>query len=217
MASAAEIILGNMLPIFRFLYAGVLSKKFLLAMKLPKGLNGIAALKSLPGPPIWRVYLIGSLPILMIGIANFIFVPLSISIGRRPVMLGAGIVAIAGVIWAGNSESLNSHIAARAFQALGSGTVESLIPFIIQDMVFYHQRNMAVSSVFGAQGFIIAIYGVVSPYIIVYASWRWVYFITAIATGLLLIGVFFILPETRFDRTPEEISKSIIISYALDQ
>lgn len=77
----------------------------------------------------------------MMGLANLVLIPMAISIGRRPVILASGIIAIAGAIWAGNSTSLGSHIGARAIQAIGAGTLESLIPFVIQDMVFVHQRN----------------------------------------------------------------------------
>jgi hypothetical protein len=37
-------------------------------------------------------------------------------------------------------------LGARCIQAVGSGTVESLLPFIIQDIVFYHQRNAVISA-----------------------------------------------------------------------
>lgn len=77
----------------------------------------------------------------MMGVANLILIPLAISIGRRPVVILSGVIAIAGALWAGHSGSLGSHIGARAVQAIGAGTVESLIPFVIQDMVFVHQRN----------------------------------------------------------------------------
>jgi MFS family permease len=141
----------------------------------------------------------------MMGIANLFLIPLAIAVGRRPVVLGCGVLALAGAGWAGASQSLNSHIAARCFQALGAGTVECLIPFIIQDVVHFHQRNTAVSAVFAMQGTIIIGIGVAAPYCIIHLSWRWVYFITAIASSAFLIGVFFFMPETRWQRSKEEL------------
>lgn len=129
-----------------------------------------------------------SLPVLMIGISNFFLVPVAISVGRRPVILVCGLVAIGGAVGAGHSTSSNSHLGARCIQVIGAGTVESLLPFIIQDMVFYHQRNTAISAVFAIQGLIIVGLGIAAPYVIGYLSWRWLYFITAIGAGAFWIG-----------------------------
>lgn len=206
MAAAAEIILGAMLPVFALQYAGI-DPKILLEVTLPPGTNGLAALKELGGQPIWKIYLLASLPVLMMGLSNFFLVPLAISVGRRPVVLASGLIAIGGAVWAGHSTSLDSHLVARCIQAIGAGTVESLLPFIIQDMVFYHQRNTAISSVFAFQGLIIVGLGIAAPYVIGYLNWRWLYFITAIAAGAFWVGVFFSLPETRYHRSSAEMSK----------
>ncbi|KAG5961494.1 hypothetical protein E4U57_007532 [Claviceps arundinis] len=203
MAAAAELILGAMLPVFSFEYAGI-DPKILAHVHLPSGVNGLTALAAFPGPPIWKIYLLGSLPILMIGVANFFLVPLSIAVGRRTVILATGIIALAGCLSSGFTHSLEAHLLCRVIQALGAGTVESLIPFIIQDIVFYHQRNAAVSAVFATQGLIVVALGISAPYIVGYASWRVIYFITAGAGLLFWIIMFFVLPETKFDRSDDE-------------
>lgn len=212
MAAAAELILGAMLPVFALEYAGIDPSAFLKLVDniggLPGGADPLKTLSELPGaPPIWKVYLLASLPVLMMGVANLALIPLAIAVGRRSVLLVCGIVAIGGAIWAGNSHSLGSHLAARSVQALGAGTVESLIPFIVQDMVYVHQRNTYMSGIFAAQGIIIIVLGIASPYIIVDQSWRWVYFYTAAFAAVFLVGVYFFLPETKFHRTRAEISK----------
>lgn len=62
----------------------------------------LKVLEELPNaPPIWHVYLLASLPVLMMGIANLFLIPLAISIGRRPVVIGSGLIAIGGALWAG--------------------------------------------------------------------------------------------------------------------
>ncbi|KAG5979940.1 hypothetical protein E4U55_004564 [Claviceps digitariae] len=205
MAAAAELILGAMLPVFSFEYAGI-DPKVLVKIHLPSGINGLTALAAFPGPPIWKIYLLGSLPILMIGVANFFLVPLSIAVGRRTVLLATGIIALAGCLSSGFTHSLEAHLACRVIQALGAGTVESLIPFIIQDIVFYHQRNAAISVVFATQGLIVVALGLSAPYIIGHASWRVIYFVTAGAGFLFWIIMFFVLPETKFDRSDDEMN-----------
>lgn len=145
LSAAAELILGAMLPVFSLEYAG-LDPKLLLpwtesANFLPPGSDPLKALDSLGGPPIWKIYLLASLPVLVIGIANLALVPLAISTGRRAIVLGTGVLAIIGCVWSGTSASLDSHLAARCVQAVGAGTVESLIPFIIQEYVCFSGQD----------------------------------------------------------------------------
>ncbi|KXT12654.1 hypothetical protein AC579_4498 [Pseudocercospora musae] len=211
LASAAELILGAMLPVFALEYAH-LNPKIILPLftssgGLPKGSDPLKVLSELPSArPIWEVYLLASLPVLVMGLANLALIPLAISIGRRPVLLICGVIAIGGAIWAGFSQSLESHLGARCVQAVGAGTVESLIPFIVQDMVFVHERNTWISCVFAAQGVIIIGLGIATPYIILDLTWRWVYYITASFAAFFLTGVFFFLPESRWHRTRSEMN-----------
>ncbi len=102
-------------------------------------------------PPIPLVALLPTLPLLANGIANYFMVPLSIAIGRRPMLLFAGVCAWAGGLWAGLSPSLAQHLAARSIQGLGAGAMEALIPLVVQDIVFLHQRNRAMSTVISSQ------------------------------------------------------------------
>lgn len=71
-------------------------------------------------------------------------------------------------------------------------------------MVFVHQRNTWISSIFAMQGLIIIAFGIASPYIIINLSWRWLYWITAIIAACFLGGIFFLMPETRWPRSKQE-------------
>lgn len=209
MAAAAELILGAMLPVFVIQYAG-LNPHFIREfthVKLPAGTNPLKLLSYLGGPPIEKVYLLGSLPVLMIGLSNLVLIPLASAVGRRPVILTCGVLAVVGCIWSGNSQSLDSHLSARCLQAIGAGTVESLIPFVISDLTFSDERNTWMSFVFATQGIIIVGLGFATPYIIIDLTWRWLYFITAIGASTFLVGVFVFLPETKWHRTSAEISE----------
>lgn len=166
LALASEFIIGALVPVFVLEYSG-LDPKILgdldLSLLGPPGsinLNPFELLSGLGGPPLWRVSLLSSLPLLMNGIASYLLVPLSIAVGRRPVLLFVGVMAWAGGLWASFSKSLASHLAARAFQGLGAGAVEALIPLIVQDMMFIHQRNKAFSLIGAAQGLFIVSLGI---------------------------------------------------------
>lgn len=215
LALSAEAIVGALVPIFVLEYAGIdpkiLGSIDLSALSLPskdgKPADPLQLLSSLGGPPISKVNLISTLPILVNGIASYILVPLSMAIGRRPVILLAGVMAWAGGLWAGFSTSLDSHIAARVFQGFGAGAVEALIPLILQDMLFINQRNTAFSLVSAGQGIFIVAIGLTSPIIVVKLSWRWIYYITAVTGVLVWITMLFLVPETRWVRSRAELGK----------
>jgi MFS family permease len=161
LALAAEAIIGALVPVFVLEYAGI-DPKALVRLDVSKfgrpgevNLNPLAPLAALGGPPLYKVALLSSLPFLVNGISSYLLVPLSIAVGRRPVLLLAGALAWTGGLWAGFSTSLNSHLAARCFQGLGAGAVEALIPLIVQDIMFIHKRNTAISSISASPGLII--------------------------------------------------------------
>jgi MFS family permease len=157
LALSAETIIGALIPVFALEYAGIdpkiLSQVDVSALSPPGvvNLNPLKLLTGLGGPPLWKISLLASLPLLTNGISSYFLVPLSISVGRRPVLLACGVMAWSGGFWAAMSRSLDSHIAARCVQAVGAGAVEALIPLMIQDLVFIHQRNRAMSFVWSTQ------------------------------------------------------------------
>ena len=52
--------------------------------------------------------------------------------------------------------------------------------------------------------------GTGSTYIVTRLSWRWLYFIIAILSGVSFLMILFFLPETRWRRSPEELRKHSI-------
>lgn len=172
LALSGEFIIGALVPVFVLEYAGI-DPKILGTLHLQDlvggggagqdtsvNLNPFALLSSLGGPPVWKVALLSSLPLLMNGVASYVLVPLAIAVGRRPVLLAVGVLAWSGGLWASFSTSLDSHLAARALQGLGAGAVEALIPLIVQDMMFIHQRNGAISVISAGQGLFIVSLGI---------------------------------------------------------
>lgn len=206
---APEAIIGALVPVFILYYAGI-DPHVLDKLKYPPGtkvsVDPVAGFAKISPYPLWQVYLIASLPVLIVGVANYIIVPLSIAVGRRPVILTTGLLAIIGGIWAGFTTTLSHHLGARAMQAFGVGTVESLIPLILQDMVFIHHRNKAIASVWCAQGIIIVSIGIFSPMIIAATDWRWIYWITACPAAVAWVLIVIFVPETRWRRTTQELS-----------
>jgi MFS family permease len=166
LALSAEAIIGALVPVFVLEYAGIDPKilnQIDVTALAPPGtvkLDLLESLAGLGGPPLYQVALLSSLPLLVNGISSYFLVPLSIAVGRRPVLLFAGLLAWTGGLWAGFSNSLPSHLGARCFQGLGAGAVEALIPLIVQDFMFIHQRNKAIASIGASQGLIIVSLGI---------------------------------------------------------
>lgn len=162
LALSGEFIVAALVPVFVFEYAGIDPRTLGDAPAAPPSgvvdLDPFAGLRV--GQPVWRVALLASLPLLMNGLASYVLVPLSIAVGRRPVLLAVGVLAWAGGLWASFSHSLGSHLAARSCQGLGAGAVEALIPLIVQDIMFIHERNRAISLVSAGQGLFIVSLGV---------------------------------------------------------
>ncbi|TQN69605.1 putative MFS-type transporter [Colletotrichum shisoi] len=212
LALAAEIIVGALVPVFVLEYSGIdphiLSQIDISALNKPGEvtLDPVKILAGLGGPPLYQVALLASVPLLVNGLSSYILVPLSIGIGRRPVLLLSGLLAWTGGLWAGFSHGLGSHLAARCFQGFGAGAVEALIPLIIQDMMFIHQRNKAISSVGASQGLLIVSLGIMSPIIVSRLSWRFIYWITSGVGVLAWFGLIFLVPETRWIRSDDELA-----------
>ncbi|KAK8112065.1 major facilitator superfamily transporter [Apiospora kogelbergensis] len=187
---SAEVAIAGLLPVFLLEYSGVDPTKVL---KDPN-------FKSDPANP---------LSIVPEGVTPFplyFLIPLSIAIGRRPVLIFTATCSWAGGFWAGSSTSLQAHIAARILHGLGSGAVEALLPLIVQDMVFLHQRNRAMSAVIASQGPLIVLVGTLAPYISANSTWRWIYWSTSILGVVAWIMLIVFVPETRKTRSARELA-----------
>lgn len=131
-----------------------------------------AVVQEYPGQELKATDLL-TYPTLFMGIGNLISMPLALAIGRRPVFLASMALLVASGIWCACSKSLESHIAGRDIMALAAGQSEALVPLIVQEIHFLHEKgkklgwfvaiqNVAVSCFFIATQFLVASYG-----------WRW--------------------------------------------
>jgi MFS family permease len=77
-----------------------------------------------------------------IGYTNFIIVPFSNIFGRRPAILICGLVCVLANIWQALTTSYPSFIGARVISGFGAGANESIMPMVIADVMFMHQRGL---------------------------------------------------------------------------
>ncbi|KAF2218864.1 major facilitator superfamily domain-containing protein [Elsinoe ampelina] len=145
------------------------------------------------------VYLI-SVNSLMLGASNLLWVPLSNTFGRRPIILVCLLLLTVCSIWAAEAKSFNSLLAARVFTGMGGAAADTLAPDVVGQIFFVHERgrSMAVYTIFLTAGSLVG--GVVGGYIAYGIGWRWTMWLHVILAGAVFLGCLFFLPETLFDR-----------------
>ncbi|KUL86056.1 hypothetical protein ZTR_06508 [Talaromyces verruculosus] len=147
---------------------------------------------------------------LFLGIGNIFWVPVAMKFGKRVSML-CSMAMLAGMLaWAAASQTFNSLVAARCLIGFAAAAGESIVPDIVADTSFTHQRGamMAIYVVLISGGS--AIGPLISGFMVSNTSdtWRssvWLCFGMAI---LDLVLMFFFYPESNFDRPQESFDQS---------
>jgi hypothetical protein len=75
----------------------------------------------------WLIKALVTGPTLFMGLGCFLWVPLSIGLGRRPTILIATFVVLLAVLWAGEARSFGQLVGAVCFMGLGEGLALSLV------------------------------------------------------------------------------------------
>ncbi|KAF7455593.1 MFS general substrate transporter [Pyrenophora tritici-repentis] len=140
-------------------------------------------------------------PSMFMGVGCLTCMPLALSIGRRPVFLGSLVVLILGALLAAQARDYNWHLGARMVLGFAAGQSEALVPMMIQEIHFMHERSTflmwqsAIQTVLSA-GLTIAaspLAGAVGP-----ANW---YRLGAGFSAVTLILSIFLVPESRYPRS----------------
>jgi len=111
---------------------------------------GVGPLSLAPQVPYYMKDFDSSLPavinfvgvsILILGFTNFIWVPLSRGLGRRPVAIITTLITMASGIWRARATSYNSFLGASILCGIGASPGETLGPIVIADISFLHERG----------------------------------------------------------------------------
>ncbi|KAL2818726.1 MFS transporter [Aspergillus cavernicola] len=138
-------------------------------------------------------------PALLLGLANLLWVPTSLCIGKRPTTIISMILFLAGGIWSYAVPTYDQLFASRLVASFGAGSVESIGPSIIANMI--EPRYYATAMAFYA----LSLSGrsqigpLIAGYITAARDWRWFFIICIIVIAVDLVLVFFLLPETLQD------------------
>ncbi|KAI0471023.1 major facilitator superfamily domain-containing protein [Xylariaceae sp. FL0804] len=151
-------------------------------------------------------------PTMIMSFGSFGLLPLAFVFGRRPVFLFAVTVTFITVLTAGSSTTFNGHFISRVFLALGTGACESLLPLIISDATFIHERSFYFGFYWSVQNGVNAALNIALSYMIAASSWRWYYWLFAITLGASIVMAVFLLPETRFARPAASVNGRVVLT-----
>ncbi|KAK9418415.1 putative Major facilitator superfamily domain-containing protein [Seiridium unicorne] len=138
-----------------------------------------------------------------LGYANFLIVPAANVFGRRPVLLICGLICILANIWQALVTSYPSFIGARIISGLGAAANESLMPMVVADVLFLHQRGKSMAFYFWAYFMGLFIGPIISGAIASRINWRWFhqFWVCTILQAVSFIFVLVAHPETKYDRS----------------
>ena len=145
-----------------------------------------------------------SLNLLFLGLGNLFWIPLSLKIGKRPVLLLTAIMFFASSIWSAVAKSWGSLLAARIIQGFAASAVEGLGPTVVGDLFFVHERGRwmglyiwVFSTGSSLAGFFAGLIANAT------GGWRWVMWMNTILIGTCLLLVILFSAETNFKRPKE--------------
>ncbi|KAK8105573.1 MFS general substrate transporter [Apiospora kogelbergensis] len=145
-----------------------------------------------------------------LGYANFLIVPAANVFGRRPVIIICGLICILANIWQGLVTSYSSFIGARVISGIGAAANESIMPMVISDILFVHQRGRSMTFYFWAYFMGLFIGPIISGSIASQIGWRWFFWVCTILQGISWILTIVAHPETKYERpSPGSPSNSV--------
>jgi MFS family permease len=155
---------------------------------------------------------------ILLGLGCFMLLQntLATKFGHRIVYLGSVSMMFIACIWSAVSPNMASIKASRAFQGFGMSALQSLVASTIEQIYFVHERGSrsVIWSFCIMAG--ITLGPLLYSYVIQNLSWQMGFWFVIIPLGLSVIMVFFLVPETTYKRTennvpPEQSSKGSTI------
>lgn len=108
--------------------------------------------------------------------------------------------------------TFTAHFATRIVAGIVGGAAESLLPLILSEITFLHQRPRIYALYWAVQNALSSTLNVSASYEASLSTWRWYYWTYVIALSVGLIFNFFTLYETRFVRPAASVDGQIIVT-----
>ncbi|KAF3384846.1 hypothetical protein F1880_001754 [Penicillium rolfsii] len=159
-----------------------------------------------------EVVWLGTFPSLFVGIGNYLILPLGLVYGRRPTAIGSIVVLFVATIGCAVSQTFEQHLGLRCLQGLATGATESLLPLMLSEVTFVHQRGLIFGVYWATQNVVTSCLNLASSYEAAALGWRWFYWVYVIAVGVGLIIVVFTCFETRYERRAQLVNGQVVVT-----
>ncbi|KEF54431.1 uncharacterized protein A1O9_09598 [Exophiala aquamarina CBS 119918] len=131
-----------------------------------------------------------------LGIGPMLLGPLSEFYGRRPIYIVAYVFFTTWLIPCAVAKNIETMLAARFFDGLAGSAFLSVAGGTVGDM-FNHDQLQGPMMIYSAAPFLGPSIGpIIGGFINQYASWRWSYYVLLIWSGIMLLCMIFLIPET---------------------
>lgn len=140
--------------------------------------------------------LVNSLILVGVGISPLLLAPLSEVYGRKPVLIAASTFFVVWNTGCGASRTLGQVLALRLLSGFGASVADALAGGVISDLWGADERGRAFA-VFMAAPLLGPAFGpICGAFISEGIEWRWIFWITSIASGIVIVIAIIFLPET---------------------
>ncbi|TFK80890.1 MFS general substrate transporter [Polyporus arcularius HHB13444] len=139
---------------------------------------------------------------ILLGLGIFMLVQnaLAVKFGHRIVYLLSVSLMFISCIWCALSPNLASIRASRLFQGFGMSALQSLVASTLEQIYYVHERgSRSVIWSFSIMAGI-TLGPLICSYVIQNLSWEFGFWFVSIPLGMMVIMVFFFVPETTFNR-----------------
>ncbi|KOS17709.1 putative MFS-type transporter [Escovopsis weberi] len=136
-----------------------------------------------------------SYQLLLLGIGNLFWVPLSLKIGKRPVCVVSSALFFATSIWSAVAKSYGSLLASRIVGGFAASVVEVIGPAVDRLFTLTHRFMIGGGSALGGVFAGLVIHGT--------DNWRWIFWMCTILTGVCFLFLTLFYQETNFIRPAE--------------
>jgi len=111
--------------------------------------------------------------------------------GRRPILLGGLVFFALGSALCGAANNMNTMLAGRAFQGVGSGVILSLVEIVVSDIVSLSERG-AYQGAFGSIWALASAAGPLIGGVFAKKNYRWLFYMNLPLTAIVLaiVGLF---------------------------
>ncbi|KAL5115943.1 hypothetical protein ACEQ8H_006165 [Pleosporales sp. CAS-2024a] len=131
------------------------------------------------------------------AVAPMVLAPFSEINGRRPVFIASGILFVLCQVCSGLTQSYAGMLVARFFVGVGGSTFSTMVGGVVADIYHAQDRNTPMALFSGGALFGTGFGPLISGFVAQNISWRWIFYIQAMADAFLVALIILIFKETR--------------------